>query len=193
MEIGHNLDFLFARIVFQDDEVAFKKLFFDFFAPLCLFASRYIEEKEACEDVVQNVFFHLWHSRKHLQINASVRNFLLTSVRNACIDYLRKQKLEIRYRASLPMEETDDRDADTLLAMSELKERLEQALSRLPENVRHAFQLSRFEEKTYAAIAEDMGISIKTVEAYISKALKLLRVELKEFLPFLILFLDLSR
>lgn len=84
----------------------------------------------------------------------------------------------------------NEEDTTTLYAVSELEERLNIALAKLPENVRHTFEMNRFDGKTYPVIAEECGISVKTVEAHISRALKLLRSELKDFLPLLLLFLE---
>ena len=54
------LDELLTKVIIDDDEKAFEKIFFDFFAPLCLFANRYVDRKEDCEDIVQNMFYNLW-------------------------------------------------------------------------------------------------------------------------------------
>ena len=165
--LPHTIDKLFWNIAVNDDENAFKTLFFQFFSPLCIFAHRYIERWETCEDVVQESFLKIWENRKSIRIETSARNFLVTSVRNNCIDYLRKQELE--------------------LAIVELRTMLAEALDKLPENTRLIFEKNRFEGKKYTEIAEEQQISVKTVEAHISKALKILRVELKDYLPFLIL------
>lgn len=91
MQNYNDIDLLFIRILTRDDVTAYKKLFFDFFAPLCLFAKRYVEQKEVCEDIVQGVFFQLWKNRHCITITTSARNFLVTSVRNACIDLDEKE------------------------------------------------------------------------------------------------------
>lgn len=195
MKQHDNLNNLFARIVFQDAEEAFKELFFDFFGPLCLFANRYIEDKAICEDVVQDVFFQIWIQKKHLNIQRSARNYLITSVRNACIDYLRTNQAKFQHiqatdiNESIINEHGMGEETLSVLAVSELKEQLDKSLAKLPEPVRQAFELNRFEDLTYNEIASQMNVSVKTVEAYISKALKLLRVDLKDFLPFISLFL----
>ena len=190
MQNYNDIDLLFIRILTRDDVTAYKKLFFDFFAPLWLFAKRYVEQKEVCEDIVQGVFFQLWKNRHCITITTSARNFLVTSVRNACIDWMRKKDLEATYREKLSIELMNEEDTTTLYAVSELEERLNIALAKLPENVRHTFEMNRFDGKTYPVIAEECGISVKTVEAHISRALKLLRSELKDFLPLLLLFLE---
>lgn len=183
------VDHLFTRIIYHNDEEAFQKLFFDFFAPLCLFAHRYITSKETCEDIVQGVFFRIWKDRAKLSITVSARNFLITTVRNACIDYLRHREIENRYlEKQLAYEEKDPMDTNMLIAVSELEKRVGEALAKLPDAVRRSFEMNRFDDKTYLEIASECEISVKTVEAHISRALKLLRVELKDYLPFLLLF-----
>ena len=191
MQNYNDIDLLFIRILTRDDVTAYKKLFFDFFAPLCLFAKRYVEQKEVCEDIVQGVFFQLWKNRHQITITTSARSFLVTSVRNACIDWVRRRELETAYQEKQFVSGVSNEEDTTILyAVSELEEHLNMALAKLPENVRHTFEMNRFDGKTYLVIAEECGISVKTVEAHISRALKLLRSELKDFLPLLLLFLE---
>ena len=162
--LPHTIDKLFWNIAVNDDENAFKTLFFQFFSPLCIFAHRYIERWETCEDVVQESFLKIWENRKSIRIETSARNFLVTSVRNNCIDYLRKQELELAWK-QWKISKGDEPSGD----------------------IYSIFEKNRFEGKKYTEIAEEQQISVKTVEAHISKALKILRVELKDYLPFLIL------
>ncbi|MFT4222129.1 RNA polymerase sigma-70 factor [Dysgonomonas sp.] len=181
------IDKLFWRIALKDDEEAFRTLFFEFFSSLCVFAHRYTDDWATCEDIVQDTFFKIWKNRKSIEINASSRNFLITSVRNSCIDYLRKQDL-VRVWQEREVLEKSKYTPDDLYSHIELEQMLSAALEKLPENVRSVFELNRFEGKSYKEIAEQQGISVKTVEAHISKALKILRVELKDYLSLLILF-----
>lgn len=191
MQNYSDIDLLFIRILTRDDVTAYKKLFFDFFAPLCLFAKRYVEQKEVCEDIVQGVFFQLWKNRHQITITTSARNFLVTSVRNACIDWIRRRDMEVAYRErEFTNGVANEEDTTTFYAVSELEEQLNMALAKLPKNVRQTFEMNRFDGKTYPVIAEECGISVKTVEAHISRALKLLRTELKDYLPLLLLLLE---
>lgn len=185
----HNeIDSLFWKIALQDDREAFKKLFTDFFAPLCVYAQRYVENRNISEDIVQDVFFSIWKNRKNLDIRTSTRNFLITSVKNSCIDSLRRKEVESRYMA-VQADNMNEADTEDLYAISELEEAINKALEKLPDKIRLVFEMSRFQELTYAEIAQKQDISVKTVEAYMTKALKQLRVELKDYLPFILLFL----
>ena len=182
-------DELFRRISLQDDEKAFRCLFYDYFAPLCVFAHRYIEEEESCEDIVQETFYRIWKNRKSLCIETSARNFLLASVRNSCLDLLRRQAAEMRW-AEQAQAEASDTYMPELYTTAELEQLLDSALDKLPEPIASTFRSNRFEGKTYAEIAAEKTLSIKTIEAYMSKALRFLRQELRDYLPFLMLFLD---
>lgn len=185
-----DLDILLKQVVENDDENAFKQIFFDFFAPLCIFAHRYVDSREDCEDIVQNMFFALWEHRKGLVINCSIRNFLITNVRNACIDFLRRQYVQQAYaEREIQKGEQDPMDTAMLYAVTELEEKVKVALALLPENVRQSFEMNRFDGKTYPQIAQECNISVKTVEAHISKALKVLRVELRDYIYLCVLFM----
>lgn len=181
-------DDLFKRVAFDDDEQAFKVLFVEFYPSLCVFAMRFVDGEEAARDIVQDVFFNVWKGRKSMFVTSSFRNFLITSVRNQCVDYLRRQKLEHQFmeKGRLTGIQTSPEEMYTL---KELEVVLNRALAKLPDNVREAFEMNRFKGMTYNAIAEEMEVSPKTIEAYMSKALKILRVELSDYLPLLILFL----
>lgn len=182
MAEGTVLDNLFRKIAFHDDREAFRELFFDFYPSLCVFAGRYVSSPETCEDIVQDTFFHLWKNRKKIEITSSFRNLLITSVKNNCMDYLRKQSVRQNHADKQTVSDTID-TPEAIYTIRELEEMLHAALEQMPGNVRRAFELSRFENMTYHQIAEEMSVSPKTVEAYISKALSILRVELKDYLP----------
>lgn len=182
------IDQLFLRIALKDDEEAFRSLFFEFFSSLCVFAHRHVEDWDTCEDLVQDTFFKIWKNRKSIEINISSRNFLITSVRNSCIDYLRKQD-SARIWQEREIKDKTGYTSDDLYSHIELEQMLTTALSKLPENIREVFEMNRFEGKTYKEIAEEKNISVKTVEAHMTKALKVLRIELKDYLPLIILLL----
>ena len=178
-------DMLFRKVSLQDDEEAFRILFYDFFAPLCVFAHRYLEEMEACEDIVQETFYRIWKNRKDLDIQISARNFLITSVRNACLDLIRRQEIEKRWIEKRLEEDTEE--YEDLYTTQELESLLNHALDKLPEQIASTFRMNRFGGKTYVEIAEEKQISVKTVEAYMTRALKFLRIELKDYLPILLI------
>lgn len=183
-----DINSLFMRIGLLDDETAFRELYMQFFTPLLVYAMRYVPERESCEDIVQGVFLKVWEKRRELKTGMdrgenSGRNLLVTFVKNACIDYLRKTDSRQEYIRKMQEnnEFAKDREED-IYSITELETMLSNALGRLPQNLRTVFEMSRFEGKTYATIAQDKNLSIKTIESYMSKALKILCHELKEYL-----------
>lgn len=183
------IDGLFWKIAIKDDEIAFRTLFFQFFSPLCVFAHRYIDRWETCEDIVQETFFKIWKNRKNIEINTSSRNFLITSVKNSCIDFLRKQETELNWQQKEIENNPLQYTSGDIYSTIELEQMLSAALAKLPDNIRIVFEKNRFEGMTYTEIAAEHNISVKTVEAYMTKALKHLRIELKDYLPLMILLL----
>lgn len=186
-----NTDSLLWNISVNDDEAAYRSLFEQYYVSLCQYAGRYIEDKSAREDIVQDVFFIIWEKRKTISPNTSARNYMITCVKNCCLNYLRKQGYQAEYAAkaienSLPYFES----GDNLYTLRELHILLKRTLDKLPIEYRIAFELSRFEDKSTSEIAEIMGVSSRTVERYRNKATEILKKELKDYLP---LFLLLTR
>ena len=185
---SEQIDFMLRSITLHDDEVAFRYLFEHYYPSLCLFAKRCIDDRETREDIVQEVFFRLWDKRKQITVTSSAQNYLLTSVRNLCLNYLRRQEVQQPFEESL-FDQPDDEEGDRLIQLRELEEQLAQALAQLPPEHRLAFELNRMEGKSLEEVAQRMGVSTRTVERYRDKAIALLQTELKEYLPlFLLLF-----
>ena len=139
------------------------------------------------ENLFRKIAVHDWKNRKTIDIRLSFRNFLLTSVRNSCTDYLRKESITTKYttdQVELPSVSMSPEDFYTL---SELETLLRQALEKLSSDVREVFEMNRFNGLTYREIATRLELSPKTIEARMSKALKTLRHELKDYFPLLLL------
>ena len=177
---------LYLKVVFEDDHDAFKRLFFEFYPSLCLYARRYVSCPVVCEDIVQEVFYNIWKNRKIVNIHTSFRNFLITSVKNSCMDHLRKEYSHNRYTENHTPSTTTMSPID-IYTTNELQEMLKRSLDKLPLNIQSAFNMSRTQNMTYKEIATKMKVSPKTVESYISQALSILRKELKDYLPIILL------
>ena len=188
MKTNMHFDNLFLKSALQDSQQAFKELFFEFYPALCVFASQYVSCEETAKDIVQDAFCKIWANRKKIKIDTSFRNFLITTVHNNCIDSLRKQDIAHRYMGKKDLSETPA-SPEEIYTLSELESMIRTALAKLPPKIRQSFEMSRLKGMSYNEIAEEMSLSPKTIEAYISKALKILRHELKDYLPFLFMFL----
>jgi len=178
-------DFILSELQ-SGEERAFDFIFRKYYKSLCAQAVSYVSELDIAQSVVQDCFIKLWEKRSEATSINSLISYLSLMVRNHCIDYLRKQKSmnELHKKAQNP-EETDN-TRETII-YHEFEEKLVAALALLPERSRIAFEYSRFEEFSYPEIAIKMGITTKAVEALISRALKILRIELKEYLPIAII------
>ena len=176
----------------KGDKKAFEEIYNEFFGVhyhLCL---QYIHNEKAAEEIVQDTFLKLWEIRNTLNDQINIRSFLYTITKNNCLNYLRNQKISMKHIENMKyMEMQFNYEAleklGNYLQFEELRSKIEEAIAQLPAELVETFQLSRFEELSYKVIAEKQNISIKTVEARISKALRILRVELKDFLPMICL------
>lgn len=174
----------------NDDETAFRSLFERYYAALCLFAKRYVEDRTVREDIVQDVFFTIWEKRKLIVPTTSDLHYLTACVKNACLNHLRKQNHIRDYENKVTGQPPEYSNGDeNPYLLNELEELLEKTLEKLPPEYRTAFEMNRMEQKGTNEIAENMGVSIRTVERYRKKAIELLKLKLKDYLPLLIMLL----
>jgi RNA polymerase sigma-70 factor (ECF subfamily) len=169
-------------------EGEFEQIFKAHFTALHAYAYTILKNSEEAEEVVQNLFVRLWEKREVLSVQSSVKAYLYRAVYNESINHLRHKKVEGTYKeqtAYIMKNETEK--SDTNILTSELEKRIRLALNSLPEQCRTIFQMSRFEELKYKEIADQLGISIKTVENQIGKALRKMRVHLTDYLPIILL------
>jgi RNA polymerase sigma-70 factor (ECF subfamily) len=170
------------------DEAEFERVFKTYFKNLHAYACTITKEEAAAEEVVQQVFVKLWERSEGLTISGSIAAYLYRAVYNESLNYLKHRKVRAVHQQYVEhsMKNVSEQ-AGKKLSLKELEGRLAQALNDLPEQCRTIFQMSRFEELRYKEIADRLGISVKTVENQMGKALKLLRVKLVEFLPLIML------
>jgi len=179
--------YLISRLK-QQDKIVFDFIFNYYYAGLCVFAKQFICSTEAAEDIVQDFFVSLWIKASDITINDSLRSYLFSSVKHRCLDSIRHNKVRERYEEKIIVESTEaSDDSFNLFVESELRDAINESLEKLPPRCREIFSLSRYYGKSNQQIAEKLGLSKRTVELQISNALKILRVELKPFLPLLLL------
>ncbi|MBD5234070.1 MAG: RNA polymerase sigma-70 factor [Bacteroidales bacterium] len=162
-----------------DSHEAFFVIFRRYYYFLVLFAGRFIQDRDTCEDIVQDVFTQFWHTRKSLEIKSSLRSYLTTLVQNLALNKLKHNKVEESYLQVY--EELMSDTPEDVLRFNELNEAIEQSLAKLAPEVRLTLMLSREEKLKYSEIAERLKISVKTVEARISKALRFIQADLERF------------
>jgi RNA polymerase sigma-70 factor (ECF subfamily) len=171
------------------DKLQFESLFRSHFRYLCHFAQQYVTDADAAQDICQKVFISLWEKREQMDPKQSIKSYLFTAVKNRCLNHIRDHK---KYRSQildLDCADFDVASEEEQLDVEELQAKIEQALSTLPEKCRQVFEMSRYQGMKYREIAEELDIAQKTVEAHMSKAMKTLRLELKDYQLLLIFLL----
>ncbi len=169
--------YIFERIK-SGDENLFNQLFDDYYTSLCFFANRYLQDLDLSRSLVQEVFVNLWLKREKIDVSHSVKSYLYNSVKNKSIDYIRKEKKKIHiHDFSDDIIQSPFKD---LVEEAELNDRINQSINELPEKCKEIFKLCRFEGLKYSQIAEQLNISLKTVEMQMGIALKKLRNKLSD-------------
>jgi RNA polymerase sigma-70 factor, ECF subfamily len=174
------------RIITRAD---FETLFRNYYSSLCSYANQFLKDIDASEEVVQEVMFRIWTKRESLVIDTSMKSYLFRAVRNGCFNVLKHTKVREEYRSWREQQGNDSHlsKEDEMIA-SELEQKIREAIDRLPMERRKVFIMSRYDGLTYGQIAEKLNISVKTVENQMGKALKTLREELSDYLPWIVLF-----
>lgn len=163
----------------------FERLFRTRFKPLVVYALRFVKDLETARGLVQDVFITLWEKREALvSSQGEPAAYLTTSVRNRCLNYLRDQRKFNRDLLDFEglMPDDDSTQPSDGIELSQLNSEITAAISQLPEKCRQIFTMSRFDGKKYQEIADELGISIKTVETQMSRALTHLRSRLAAWL-----------
>ncbi len=168
------------------DEAIFDAIFKRYYEPLCRYACKMSGgDIDEAEDIVQQGFVKLWDRRTTLQVEISIKSYLYKTVHNACLNRLRHEKIKVKYQ-TFKSRQLDTQHETQDQSSRELLDRLRTALQTLPPQCRQIFELSRFEELKYREIADQLNLSIKTVETQMGKALRLMRTQLADYLVFII-------
>jgi RNA polymerase sigma-70 factor (ECF subfamily) len=156
---------------------------------LCAYGNQFLGDLDAAEEVVQEIMFRIWTNRSSLVIETSMKSYLFRAVRNSCMNVLKHQKVRQEFAASKDQDAIDyQQSREDEMIVSELEQKIREAIDHLPMERRKVFIMSRYDGMTYNQIAEKLGISVKTVENQMGKALKSLREELSDYLPWVVLF-----
>lgn len=140
------------------------------------FAYRFIRVREDVDDITHNIFCSLWENRESLKDIESLKAYLFQMTRNAIFKEFRHQQVVSEYESEVGNDKNENYyDGEKVVTTSDLLEMIDLMISNMPEPQRVAFRMSRYEHKTYAEIAEHLGVSQKTVQYYISQALAELR------------------
>ncbi|MCC6244539.1 MAG: RNA polymerase sigma-70 factor [Gemmatimonadaceae bacterium] len=163
------------------DHRAFEEIFRQWYEPVVRSANRVLREASIAEELAQEVFLELWRRRESLADDSSVAGYLMQSVRNRSLNHLRH--LAVQRKSAVYVEALSEpaEHADAQSHSNELAEALRVAIEALPPRTREVFVLSRERGLRYTEIAEQLGVSVKAVEANMSRALRMLRERLAAF------------
>lgn len=169
------------------DKEAFNVIFHKYYQPLCTYAYQFVVFEDV-EEIVQDMLLWIWQNRDTLYIKASLSAYLYRAVHLRCLSCIAqsraKQRRETRYWQHYAVNmETDSGDYQ----VADLLQRIHEAINRLPEKFREAFVKNRFENRSYNEIAQELNVSPKTIDYRIQQALKLLREDLRDYFPLLLL------
>ena len=171
-------------------ESAFEQLYKSCFSGLYAYACTILKNEGAAEEVVQQVFFKIWDKREELDFSIQLKSYLYRAVHNASLNYIKHRKVKAASEPGIVFHMKQQTEpADKKLLNKEMEGRLRKALNELPAQCRTIFQLSRFENLKYNEIASELGLSAKTVENQMGKALRLMRSKLADLLPLLLFIL----
>ncbi|MEG1543743.1 MAG: RNA polymerase sigma-70 factor [Tannerellaceae bacterium] len=171
----------------QDDMAAFNALFKAYYIQLYYYCRKFVSDPEEAKDLMQNVFLRFWERRADLDIHTSIKAYLYRSVQNECLNHLRSSK-------NLVSMSHDDDDTPTIevadahntpddeLAALEIEQITQTVIDQLPEQCQKVFTLSRLKGLKSQEIAEHLNISVRTVDTQIYRALKILKMKLKDYL-----------
>lgn len=177
------------------DERSYTLIFKDYFPRLKNFALGYVLDDGVAKNLVQDAFLKLWENRSQIKENLSLFSYLLTVTKNNCLDYLKHKHYEIEYQ-KLTINNAKELEINyyalkrleiDLLDYKEILQIIEKTILLLPPQCQQVFKMSRFENLTHPEIANKLGIGQKAVEANITRALKIFRKELKDYISILIL------
>jgi RNA polymerase sigma-70 factor (ECF subfamily) len=177
----------------------FSKAYVIYYPKLVRFSQTYVSSRQDAENIVQDVFLHLWEHWDTIDSLINMNAFLFMSVKNKCIDYLRKQTQSKQKEHSLSDLQEKELQLklyslqvldESKLSREEIEAVITDAINSLPERCREIFILSRLEGLRHKEIAERLNISTNTIEGQMTVALRKLKIKLKDYLPiFLFLFI----
>ncbi len=165
-----------------DDQSVLKDLFQQHYLPVCQSINRFILDKNLVEDLAQNVFLRFWEKRHQVTVTTSVGAYLRRMAINEALAWLRRKKPVDFVEPNSFASKDITSGVEEQFLQNELQGQITKAINALPPKCRTIFQLSRFEDLTYKEIAKKLGISVKTVENQMGKALRVLREKLKGYL-----------
>lgn len=177
----------------KGNEKAFEFFFNKYYDYILGFCIQFIYDKPEAKGITQEAFLNLWKNKKDIDKINGIESFLYTYAKSKCLNTLRNNEVKERYKSSILNKKERELDYDILnsmnfdsMALTELEELITESIECLPEKAKVVFYKKRFENKKNQEIANDLNVTVKTVEAHMTTALKILRLKLSEYLPLIL-------
>lgn len=170
-----------------------QQLFQDHHQGLGRYAFTILKNQQEADDLVQQLFVTLWEKRSEIGSIENHRAYLYRAIYNRCLNEVKRSRRNHVGDEGLLEVHSNLHEVGEVLQYNDLEKRVQSAVNQLPEKCAEVFKLSRFQELSYREISEQLNISVKTVENHMTKALRVMREELKDYLPWIIFTLLFSK
>lgn len=172
----------------KGEEAAFSYFYHKYFRRIASFCVQFVYDADEAENLAQEAFINLWQNRKNIDSINGIQSFLYTYAKSKCLNLIRHNKVKDKFTNDLLNQKERELDIEVLnsiqfdsLELNELERLIQEAINDLPPKTREVFIKKRFENKKNTEIAEEMQVTLKAVEAHMTKALKILKVKLSDY------------
>lgn len=160
---------------------AFEELFKKYYAQLVVYALRYVQDKEIAREIVQDFFVRFYERRNSLSIDTSLKSYLYRSVFNCCINYIKQRNIQEKHIRTMSNDRDVEENLENEINTIELQHKIYKVIESMPSRCRTIFKMNRLEGIKNEEIAARLNLSKRTVETQISKAIKILKIHLKDY------------
>lgn len=189
MNINTSLEYETFASFKKGEEAAFTYFYDKFFGRITSFSVQFIYDTDEAENLAQEAFINLWQNRENIDSINGIQSFLYTYAKSKCLNLIRHNKVKDKFKNDLLNQKERELDIEVLnsiqfdtLEFTELERIINESINDLPPKTREVFIKKRFENKKNAEIAEEMQVTLKAVEAHMTKALKILKTKLSDYL-----------
>jgi RNA polymerase sigma-70 factor, ECF subfamily len=196
MTIHNKNELVFFESFKKGDEKAFAHFYNTYFNKIQAFSIQFVYSEEEAQNLTQEAFIHLWENKENIASINGIQSFLYTYAKSKCLNYIRHDKVKDRFKNDVLNQKERELDSEILNSFSfdtleflELERLINEAVQNLPPKTRTVFIKKRFENKKNNEIAEEMNVTLKSVEAHMTKALKILKTKLSDYMLLLSLFI----
>ena len=189
MNINNSLESDHFESFKEGNETAFTYFYDKYFRRIQSFSVQFIYDAEEAENLAQEAFLNLWQNRENIESINGIQSFLYTYSKSKCLNLIRHNKVKDKFKNEVLNQKERELDIEVLnsisfdtLELTELERIIQESINELPPKTREVFIKKRFENKKNAEIAEEMQVTLKAVEAHMTKALKILKTKLSDYL-----------